>query len=76
MLDSPFHNFKDIAHEIAVRKVGVPSFILDIALNYLDESFSRLLSQSIGDHYNPFRINFNNEIKLDLPLLFLYSDKD
>jgi len=35
VLDSPFHNFRDIAKEIATKKMSVPNFILDIALNYV-----------------------------------------
>ena len=36
VLDSPFHNFKDIAREIATRKMNLPNFLLDIGLNYLN----------------------------------------
>lgn len=35
VLDSPFHNFRDIAKEIAVKKMSVPNFISDIALSYV-----------------------------------------
>jgi len=35
VLDSPFHNFKDIAKEVATKKMSVPNFILDIALSYV-----------------------------------------
>ncbi len=35
VLDSPFHNFRDIAKEIAVKKMSIPNFILDIALGYV-----------------------------------------
>jgi hypothetical protein len=58
VLDSPFHNFKDIAREIASKKMGLPHFILDVALSYVEESFGRLLEGSIGAKYNPFNINF------------------
>ena len=59
VLDSPFHNFKDIAREIATRKMGLPNFLLDIGLNYVNEEFSKILSESIGEKYNPFKINFS-----------------
>ena len=36
VLDSPFHNFRDIAKEIATKKMSIPNFILDIALNYVE----------------------------------------
>lgn len=35
VLDSPFHNFRDIAKEIATKKMSIPNFIIDIALNYV-----------------------------------------
>jgi hypothetical protein len=76
VLDSPFHNFRDIAKEIATKKMAIPRFILDIALNYVEESFSRILKDSIGEKYNPFGIAFNKEIKLKIPILFIYSEKD
>ena len=60
ILDSPFHNFKDIAKEIATKKMGLPNFILDLALNYVEDSFGRLLGASLGPKYNPFNINFNS----------------
>ena len=43
VLDSPFHNYRDIAREIAVKKLSVPGFLTDIALNYVEESFGRIL---------------------------------
>lgn len=76
VLDSPFHNFRDIAKEIATKKLGIPNFILDIALNYVQEAFTRLLADTIGEKYNPFGINFSKEIKLTIPILFLHSEKD
>jgi hypothetical protein len=36
VLDSPFQNFKDIAKEIATRKMNLPHFLLDIGLNYVE----------------------------------------
>ena len=39
VLDSPFHNYKDIAKEIAIRKMNLPHFLLDIGLSYVEESF-------------------------------------
>lgn len=76
VLDSPFHNFRDIAKEIATKKLGIPNFILDIALNYVQEAFTRLLADTIGEKYNPFGINFSKEIRLTIPILFLHSEKD
>jgi hypothetical protein len=73
VLDSPFHNFRDIAKEIALKKLAVPQFILDIALNYVEEAFSRILSEKIGEKYNPFGINFNKDIKLKIPIILVYS---
>lgn len=73
VLDSPFHDFRSIAKEIATKKLSIPNFIVDVALNYVDESFSRVLSSSIGSEYNPFLINLNTEIRLSIPIIFLYS---
>jgi hypothetical protein len=35
VLDSPFHNFKDIAKEIAINRLNIPSLIADVALSYV-----------------------------------------
>jgi hypothetical protein len=35
ILDSPFHNFRDIAKEIATNKLSIPTFIVEVALNYV-----------------------------------------
>ncbi len=35
VLDSPFHNFKDIAKEIAINRLNIPSIIADVALSYV-----------------------------------------
>jgi hypothetical protein len=59
ILDSPFHNFRDIAKEIATNKLSIPNFIVEVALNYVESSFSRILTDKIGEKYNPFQINFN-----------------
>ena len=40
--------------------MGLPNFILDLALNYVEDSFGRLLGTSLGPKYNPFNINFNS----------------
>ena len=60
VLDSPFHNFKDIAKEIAIRKMNLPHFLLDIGLSYVEESFDKMLKESIGVKYNPFKIHFDS----------------
>jgi hypothetical protein len=36
VLDSPFCNFKEVAKEIAEKKLTIPSFLLDVALNYVE----------------------------------------
>lgn len=56
--------------------MGLPNFILDVALNYVEDSFGRLIGPSLGDKYNPFNINFNEEIKISIPILMLHSEKD
>jgi pimeloyl-ACP methyl ester carboxylesterase len=76
VLDSPFHNFRDVAKETAMSNFSIPSFLADAAVNYMESSFSRILAQRIGDQYNPFLINFTQEINLSIPIIMLYSEKD
>lgn len=76
VLDSPFFKFSEIAKEIAQKKFMVPSFLLDMALGYVEESFKKILTQSIGERYNPFLINFDQRIKINIPAIFVYSETD
>lgn len=73
ILDSPFHNFRDIAKEIATNKLSIPNFIVEVALSYVESSFKRILESKIGEKYNPFNINFDKDIHLNIPIIFLYS---
>lgn len=76
VLDSPFHNYRDIAKEIATKRLHIPTFIAEVALDYVEESFSRILGPTVGAHFNPFLINFDKPIRLTIPTVFLYSEQD
>lgn len=59
VLDSPFHNFRDVVREKAIKNFSVPSFLADTVVGYIESAFSRILANKIGEKYNPFHINFN-----------------
>jgi hypothetical protein len=35
VLDSPFHNFRDVVREKAVKNFSVPSFLTDTVVGYI-----------------------------------------
>lgn len=35
VLDSPFHNFREVAKETAIKNFSVPSILADTAVSYM-----------------------------------------
>ena len=76
VLDSPFHNFRDVVKEKATNDFSLPSFLADTAADYMEASFGRILAGRIGEDYNPFKINFTQDISLSMPIIMVYSERD
>ncbi len=76
VLDSPFQNFRDVVKEKATCSFSLPSFLADTAADYIESSFNRILAGKIGQQYNPFLINFTQDISLPIPIIMVYSEKD
>lgn len=69
VLDSPFSSFENITKELALRKVKVPAFVINLLLDLVRANFKKLTN-------NPFEIDFSDCSDCRIPSLFIYSDND
>lgn len=78
VIDSPFCDFRQITKQIAIKRINIPEFLIDVTLNVIEENFDTLLKdEKTGKVYNPFQINFKNiMIETSIPTIFLYSEID
>lgn len=43
VIDSPFSDFREITKQIALKRVKLPEFLIEVTLNVIDENFNELL---------------------------------
>ncbi len=69
VLDSPFSSFEKIARELAMRRVKVPTFIINALLDLIKANFKKQPN-------NPFEIDLTACEECKISSLFVYSEMD
>ena len=54
----------------------MPEFMLNIGLDYVEETIARILNSHYKQNYNPFLISFDSKIRVDIPIIMIYSRSD
>lgn len=58
IIDSPFCDFSEITKQIAIKKLNIPEFLIEIVLKSIDTNITDLLKTK--RNYNPFHIKLGD----------------